>query len=293
MTETSEFLNAGELPHRLAKFINGWPLYSPLRLRFEPPLPSTPEMPTTILRDCTHCAATPTWYVHDPAGSGQRDKAYVGVGHVVAYTCSHCRSESVRVWFGLSEDRARNPDGTLGGRTGLVLRKFGQWPAMTIHPPKEVEAGLPDQAKELFNKALTSLSHGFGLGALAYFRRVVEDAISELLDLFATKAEAEGDSTAAANIRAAKASPRMEDRLKVASDALPASLRPGGVNPLAALYREYSRGLHGLSEEECLRVAQQLYFVLEYIFRNWRLQMEDAERFRSIVQRGTEPGAAR
>ncbi|HEY3243845.1 MAG TPA: hypothetical protein VGM03_10890 [Phycisphaerae bacterium] len=118
---------------------------------------------------------------------------------------------------------------------------------------------------------------------------LVEDASVRLIDLFAERAAADGDEKAAKAIQAAKEAPHMEDRLRAAADALPADLRPGGVNPLSVLYDHYSRGIHGLSDDDCLEVAQQLDFALEYIFRNWRRQMEDAAVLRAKVQRWSDP----
>lgn len=170
-----------------------------------------------------------------------------------------------------------------------MWRKFGQWPSQTIQPSRELTNQLKAPTLDLFKKGLTSLNHGFGLGALAYFRRVVEDACTELIDLFAAKAAGEGDVAAEKAIRAAMENRQMEDRLKIAADALPASLKPGGANPLTVLYSHYSRGIHGLSDNECLEVARQLNFALEYIFRNWRTQMDEAAKFRSTVQGWSDP----
>jgi hypothetical protein len=168
---------------------------------------------------------------------------------------------------------------------GVTWRKFGQWPAQSIEPSREVAKELTGPVLDIFKKGLTSLSHGFGLGALAYFRRVVEDSSTELIGLFADKAATEGDKEAEQAIRSAMQNRQMEDRLKIAADALPATLRPGGANPLAVLYAHYSRGIHGLSDDECLEIARQLHFALEYIFKNWRTQMEEAAKFRTTVQR--------
>ncbi len=135
------------------------------------------------------------------------------------------------------------------------------------------------------------------MGALAYFRRVVEDATLQVIDLFADTAAADGNSEVETTIRAAKESGRTEDRLKLASEALPEGLRPGGANPLAVLYSHYSRGIHGLTDVECLEVARELHFALEYIFKNWRLQMQEAAKFKATVQRWSDssktPGKAR
>jgi hypothetical protein len=277
------------LTKKLTEFINTWPLYSPFELEFSPPTHAVPDLPATILRACSVCDATPTWEQQNPTGSGY-GLIYVGFGSVVGFTCTHCKEGMVRVWFRRDDYRAKGTaDGKIPGIERSVFRKLGQWPAQRTDPDREVSKQLSDPLLDLFSKGLTSLAHGYGLGALVYFRRVVEEATSQLIDLFADRAEAAGDSQSAQEIRAAKNAPHMEERLKVAGDALPTALRPGGVNPLTVLYAHYSRGIHGLNDNECLAVAQQLRFALEYIFINWRNQMEDAARFRRTVQNWTDP----
>jgi hypothetical protein len=284
----SEPVRSKEFNDKFAEFVNSWPLYSPLEIPLKEPLTGVPELPPTILRDCQHCASTTTWYRRHPAenSSGRLD---VGAGWVVRYACMHCRQEEIRIWLAVEVPRDKNPDESTGQITTMTLRKLGQWPAQHVEPSREVVKGLKKPVAEMFKKGLTSLAHGYGLGALAYFRRVVEEASTDMIDLFADNAAAEGDNKAAEAIRATKGQ-RMEDRLKLASEALPATLKPGGVNPLAVLYDHYSRGIHGLSDEECLEVARELYDVLEYIFRNWRTQMQDATRFRTTVRRWGSSG---
>ncbi len=207
----------------------------------------------------------------------------------MAYRCTHCGKAELRVWYILIPTRRKEPDGSVGPILAITLRKLGQWPPQSIEPDREVEKELKGSTLDFFKKGLTSLAHGFGLGALAYFRRVVEDATGQVIDMFADSAAADGNSEAARTIRVAKESGRTEDRLKLASEALPEGLRPGGANPLAVLYGHYSRGIHGLSDEQCLEVARELHFTLEYIFKNWRLQMQEAAKFKATVQRWSDP----
>jgi hypothetical protein len=186
------------------------------------------------------------------------------------------------------------PSKVKGEEVSIVLatyRKLGQWPAQTTDPAPEVEKAISEPTRALYRKALTTLSHGFGMGSLAYFRRIVEDSTGEILSTFLAAAKAEGDDDTIAAIESAMSSRAADERLKLAADALPATLRPGGVNPLSALYGHYSQGLHGLSDEECLIVAQQLHFCLEYIFRNWKLQMDEAATFRSQIAKWSDPKA--
>jgi len=273
----------------LIDFINTWPLYSPFSVKFEPPLPGPPNLPLTILRDCRVCQATPTWSEKNPISQGWSSAIISpGMGSILAYECMHCERQQLWIWFAREDERGTAANGQ-AVVNGSVFRKLGQWPAPTSEPDREVANALTEPLLELFKKGLTSVAHGYGLGALAYFRRLVEDGSSLLIDLFAKRAEAEGDTEVAAQIRAAGLAPHMEDRLKVAAAALPPTLRPGGVNPLSVLYHHYSRGIHGLSDDECLVVAQHLQSSLEYIFSNWRRQMEDAADFRRTVEKWSNP----
>ena len=229
-----------DIPKKLAEFVNTWPLYSPFELRLAEITYEAPDLPQTILRECGRCEATPTWERSSLYAGGSNKEAYVGEGHIVAYSCTHCRREELRVCYSRSTFRPRKLDGTAGPIVTVAWRKFGQWPAQSIEPSREVAKQLTDPVLDIFKKGLTSLGHGFGLGALAYFRRVVEDASKELIDLFADKAAAEGDEEAEKAIRAAMERRQMDDRLKIASEALPATLKPGGANPLAVLYAHYT-----------------------------------------------------
>ena len=281
---------AEDIPKKLAEFVNTWPLYSPFELKLAETTYQAPDLPRAILRECPRCQATPTWERSPLYSAARAEEVYVGEGHIVAYRCTHCGHEELRVWYCRSVFPTRNLIASKNEPiVAVTWRKYGQWPAQSIEPSRELAKGLTTPLLDIFKKGLTSLNHGFGLGALAYFRRVVEDASKELIDLFADKAKAEEDVEAEQAIRAAMQSYRMDERLKAASEALPATLRPGGANPLAVLYAHYSRSIHGLSDDECLEVARQLHFALEYIFKNWRTQMEEAAQFRTTVQQWSDP----
>ena len=266
-----------EAINRLAEFINSSPLYSPCDLGVHGVGSAEQELPETILRECSKCNATPTWKRVNPLSQQPKDLQFVGCGSVVLYICTHCGSEKLWIWVDRSERRE-------GEARRIVYRKLGQWPAPTIEPKRDLLKALSPELLDFFRKGLTSLSHGYGIGALAYFRRVVEDGSLKLIDVFAERAAASGENEASNLICAAKNAQRTDERLKAAAEALPAILRPGGVNPLSALYGQYSRGLHALTDSECLDIARSLYYALEYIFTHWKLQMEQADEFRVTVQ---------
>jgi hypothetical protein len=120
---------------------------------------------------------------------------------------------------------------------------------------------------------------GYGLAAAGYIRRVVEDKTNELIDVVAKYAEISGvDATKVEEIRAAANSTTAytpyDKKLEIASTVFPDSLRVGGKNPLFSLFKLVSEGIHGKSEEECVKVAEDTDLVFQYVFTNLKAQTE-------------------
>jgi hypothetical protein len=154
--------------------------------------------------------------------------------------------------------------------------KVGQFPAQSARVPNSIEKRLGVSA-DFYRKALTSRNEGFGLAAVAYFRRVVEDKTNELIDVVADAAEAYSiPALEVEKIRTAKSEKTYEDKLRVAAQAIPEVLKPHGTNPFQAMYSILSIGIHTQSEEECLQIADETREIFDYVFN--RLREETTER---------------
>lgn len=68
--------------------------------------------------------------------------------------------------------------------------KFGQYPEWEIKMDKNLEKTLGKHSNA-FRKGLVCLSQGYGIGAFAYFRRITEEIIDELLDSISDLIEVE------------------------------------------------------------------------------------------------------
>ena len=79
------------------------------------------------------------------------------------YTCTHCRC---LYYYAFRVDKEKN-----------TVTKVGQYPppAERIDPTVQHELGVIDA--DLFRKGLRNLNYGYGIGACAYMRRLVEDQI--------------------------------------------------------------------------------------------------------------------
>ncbi len=76
-----------------------------------------------------------------------------------------------------------------------------------------------------------------------------------------------------------------DQRLLLASEAIPRSLKPSGANPLAALHGLLSAGLHEKTDDECIAVADEVRDVLEYVFSRLRAEIEDRNRMVSKIKK--------
>ncbi len=159
------------------------------------------------------------------------------------------------------------------------IRKVGQSPAWSINLDKDIERFLEDDS-EFFKKALLCESQGYGIAAFSYYRRVLENSIGKILDKLRSILEMQG--SAAENIeqidRALKGIV-MDERIKIAKDAIPNSLRPNGMNPLAIIYDTLSAGIHRLPEEECLKNSEYIRVALSYLIKTLSRQNEEQRAF--------------
>lgn len=137
----------------------------------------------------------------------------------------------------------------------ISFLKFGEFPRKDLKQNKQLSK-FYKKDKDLYSKASICLAHGFGVGAFAYMRRIVENNISNLLEQIAAGYDSD-DAVIGALNELKKESP-MSDKIEIANNALPSSLKPSGINPLKTIYKVLSEGVHKLTDEECLNKAKQI-----------------------------------
>lgn len=137
---------------------------------------------------------------------------------------------------------------------------------------------------ENYRKAIACLSLGYGIAAFAYWRRIVEDNIEELLELVQedVKSTSAGEAIEGALAELRENSP-MKEKIKIANRALPDYLKPDGLNPLGRLYQVLSQGVHRLSEEECSKKARATSQCLEYLVSELTTRKRNRDRLKQMV----------
>jgi len=161
--------------------------------------------------------------------------------------------------------------------------KFGQFPEWEIKMDKNLEKTLGKHAKT-FRKGLVCESQGYGIGAFAYYRRITEEIIDELLysisDLIETEHRAEYQTA----LEETKKTRVAQDKIDLVKDLLPTILRPNGMNPLGVLHSELSEGLHADTDENCLEYASHIKDILTFLINQIIHSKEAAKQFTASMQ---------
>jgi hypothetical protein len=265
------------------EFIETAPLYTTIELvDFSPP--------DSITRMCTPCKKDTTWNRITGLKAFKVETQPAITFEATGYTCALCRKNSFAVFY-------QKMDWTQGRKTTgnpaspyvetffyKAVRKIGQVPPQQIEIPAELGDRLGSTAGH-YKKALICREQNYGIGAMAYLRRVVDENTDELIDVMAELLQTFNvDPKDIGALLDAKKKTQFEEKMKVAAELIPDAVKPGGVNPLGQLYKHTSVGLHGKTDDECIAIFDDLKADFEYVFRNLHLQAEERRQFARRVQ---------
>ena len=172
----------------------------------------------------------------------------------VTYQCSNCQKTikvySLVVKFSTAE------------QSHGICRKLGELPPYGQPvPPGLIKLIGPD--REIFLKGRNCENQGLGIGAFTYYRRVVENQKNRILEEIVKVSEKiRLPQDKIDTLREAIKETQFRKALGMTKDVMPESLLIGGHNPLLLLHRALSRGVHELSDEECLKLANTVRLVL-------------------------------
>ena len=193
------------------------------------------------------------------------------------YLCSACH-ESTRLFL----VRFYKKDGE--GTDHLFVEKVGQFPAWDIEMDKGLEKTLGEHAY-YYKRGLICESQGYGVGAYAYYRRVIENIIEHLLGSIANLLEGEDKKHYEAALESTKADKKAQDRIQLVKDLLPKSLRPEGINPLDIIYSSLSGGLHAEDDSTCLDYAGDIKNALVYLVNEILKKKEHGKTFTASMKK--------
>lgn len=185
------------------------------------------------------------------------------------YTCKDCESGfqlfCLAIW----------PD--VNNLAGEVI-KVGQLPEIYPEFPRSLEKMLGDDA-ELFKKGLKCERFGLGIAAHAYYRRIIENHFANLIQLILdVEKSTNPDSEHINALESALHEQSFSGAFDSIKEHIPASLKIGGHNPITALHRAFSIGIHELTDEDALASAHNARQILGALTERIReINKEDLE----------------
>jgi len=147
------------------------------------------------------------------------------------------------------------------------IMKIGQSPSLADLQSQEVKnyrEVLGDSKYRELNRAIGLSAHGVGIGAFVYLRRIFEDLIDDA-HAEAAKNEDWDEETFERS--------RWDEKILMLKDVLPSFLVEKRV-----IYSILSKGIHELTEEECLKYFGSLRLGIELILDEKIEQKERAEK---------------
>jgi hypothetical protein len=191
------------------------------------------------------------------------------------YRCRHCL-EGYK-WFSLLTLKTKD------GCSGYAI-KLGEWPQFGEPvPPRLISLIEPD--RELFLKGKDSEDQGFGIGAFAYYRRVVENQWQRLIDeIIKVLTNLKKPTERIENFKKAKSETQFEKAVTSIKDEIPESLLIAGQhNPLVLLHKVTSVDAHKLSDNECLIRAKSIRLILCELSERLANSMQDYSELRGAL----------
>jgi len=192
----------------------------------------------------------------------------------IVYNCAHCRNFQ-RTFFVLFQKGKDDEH--------VSVMKVGQFPTWDISVEKEIDKLLGDK-RVYYHRGKILESQSYGIGAYGYYRRIVEMVIDDLLQQIDTLLSPEEKAQYEAAIEKTKKSTIAQEKIAVVKDLLPPILRPNNINPLGVLHDALSRGIHAMSDEDCLTEACLIRESLTYLVSQLEVHKHASAGFSSSIK---------
>ena len=197
----------------------------------------------------------------------------------IRYQCDNCKN--TRKIYSLAAIPSTIPCG--------ICSKLGELPQYGPPiSPKLIRLIQPE--KDIFMQGRKCENQGLGIGAFTYYRRVVESQKNRILEEIVKASEKSGVPQDKIDIlRAAIEEIQFSKALRMARDVIPDSLLINGQNPILLLHHALSRGVHELSDEQCLKLASTIRLVLGELSERLSVLLKDKAALTKAISTLMQP----
>lgn len=189
----------------------------------------------------------------------------------VEFTCSRDKGHSISFRFLVTEMffPLKVSEETTLDLKKTVIGKFGQYPSvadLNMADIGQYRRVLGDEKYRELSRAVGLAAHGVGIGSFVYLRRIFESLIEQAH----TKASQETGWDEEAYSRS-----RMDEKILILKDYLPSFLVEN-----RSLYSILSKGIHSLTEQECLQYFDTVRVGIELILDEKLQEEEKAKKIK-------------
>jgi hypothetical protein len=212
------------------------------------PIEGASRLPDTLQLHCAICDKEQTFERTD-SGSNATDK---GWGRIATYRCRNCKRQNQKYMYAWTDQG---------------FSKTGQSPELLEAVDPQLKKVL-DKSYLLYLKAIRSRNFGFGIGALAYLRRIVEDETDLLMGLLKDDRWESWGEDERKQFEKARSTFQYSQKIEYAAESiLPSAAFANGRDSFTALHDVTSSGLHGKTEEECIKIFDRCNLIFTRTFR--------------------------
>lgn len=251
------------MPHK--EFLEEYPLFRKLNVKLHATLDNYPKVPINM--KCNVCDSMQTFNMINTYSELKGYNNYPANDTLVRldYLCQSCQDfhRQFNIYINESLD---------------AVYKVGQYPEWEIKLDKNLEKTLGKHSST-FRKGLVCESQGYGIGAFAYYRRITEQIIDELLDSINDLIDEVNKAKYKIALEQTKKTRVTQEKINLVKDLLPSILRPNNMNPLGILHTELSEGLHAETEENCLEIAAHVREILTFLVNQVIQSKSSASKF--------------
>ncbi|NOZ45584.1 MAG: hypothetical protein GXO79_02260 [Chlorobi bacterium] len=168
-------------------------------------------------------------------------------------------------------------------RANIYIEKVGVKPEPQITIDKNIQKYFDRETGNWYYKGIRCLSENFGIGSFAYFRRIIEKELIEILKEISELNSS--DDKIKKLISEYSATTQIYSIYENIFPLLPKSLQALGDNPFKILYKQTSEGLHSLSEKECLERAENINLILKFVVKTLYEEKSEIQKIRKAIKK--------
>jgi hypothetical protein len=182
------------------------------------------------------------------------------------YSCSNCRSRS-KIFAVMARWNAVADEGE--------AVKIGEWPPFGPQIPARLTT-IAGQSKALFLMGCRAEMQGLGIGALVYYRKVLENQKNHIIDeIIRVARRTHPSEPQIERLKAGRGEKEFKKAAEIISDAIPQVLLINDYNPLALLEQALSKGSSMEKDHDALRLAAAIRKILTELSELMARALED------------------